>query len=326
MPAYDRVVKNVRDRTTRSRAARRRAARGPARAWGARRPAWFVVLAAGAVAWGAVCRGECPPEMRRVADGVRYGRRTTTDPRPLELHFLEVDLTSADVALEAVVADDPDGAGPAESILVDPARLASRPGVVAAVNANAFRGLPDASGTASTHWKADMPVTIAGWARTADGDGSLPERGYHQFWIDTAGRAHIGTPKQAVDAAAPAAIAGFHVILADGRCVEGYREKLHPRTVVGTDATGTRVWLVVVDGRQPGISEGMTYRELAALMRDLGCVAALNLDGGGSTVMLTAGSMGGLEIVNRPSGGSARPVPVMLVVRAARATPEKPAR
>ncbi|MFM9024518.1 MAG: phosphodiester glycosidase family protein [Planctomycetaceae bacterium] len=319
-------MNNVRDRTTRSRAARRRAARGPARAWGARRPAWLVVLAAGAVAWGAVGRGECPPEMRRVADGVRYGRRTTTDPRPLELHFLEVDLTSADVALEAVVADDPDGAGPAESILVDPARLASRPGVVAAVNANAFRGLPDASGTASTLWKADMPVTIAGWARSADGDGSLPERGYHQFWIDTAGRAHIGTPKRAVDAAAPAAIAGFHVILADGRFVEGYREKLHPRTVVGTDAAGTRVWLVVVDGRQPGISEGMTYRELAALMRDLGCVAALNLDGGGSTVMLTAGPRGGLEIVNRPSGGRARPVPVMLVVRAAHATPEQSTR
>lgn len=303
--------------------------RGPARAAVGHPPAWLVVMAATALSWDGVGLGReaVPlPDMQRVADGVRYGRRTTTDPRPLEMHFLEVDLTVPHVALETVVAADPDGTGPAEASLVDPERLAARPGVVAAVNANAFRGLPDASGPASSNWKADMPVTIAGWARNGDGDGSLPESGYAQFWIDAAGRAHIGTAQEPRDTDAPAAVAGFHVILADGRSVEGYPEKLHPRTVVGTDAEGSTVWLAVVDGRQPGISEGMTYRELAALMRGLGCVDALNLDGGGSSVMLTTGAAGGLEIVNRPSGDRARPVPVMIVVKAAGADAERPPR
>lgn len=266
------------------------------------------------------------PAMQRMSDGVRYGRRSTTDPRPLEIHFLEVDLSCPSVNLEAIIAADPDGGGPAEATLVDPKRLAERPGIVAAVNANAFRGLPDASGTAGKDWKADMPVTIAGWARSRGVDKSLPEHRFDQFWIDTAGRAHIGKPHERADAGAPAAVAGFHRILNDGRFVEGYREKLHPRTVIGTDATGRTVWLVVVDGRQPGVSEGMTYRELAALMQDLGCVSALSLDGGGSSVMLAADAAGGLEIVNRPSGGRARPVAVMLAVRAARATPGKPPR
>ena len=44
--------------------------------------------------------------------------------------------------------------------------------------------------------------------------------------------------------------------------------------------------LVTVDGRQAGYSAGMTLRESAQLMRDLGATQALNLDGGGSTTMV----------------------------------------
>jgi hypothetical protein len=291
------------------------------------RLAWFVALMTPTLGWGGVGRTQdSVPDMHRVADGVWYDRRTTTDPRPLEIHVIEVDLGSGRVALEAVASADPDGDGPAEATLVDPLRLVDRPDVVAAVNANAFRGLPDVSGTASKRWTLDMPVTIAGWARTPGGDASLPDCDFDQFWVDAAGRARIGRADDAGRHRATTAVAGFHVILSNGRPVIGYREKLHPRTVVGTDASRRTVWLVVVDGRRPGISEGMTYRELAALMQDLGCVDALNLDGGGSTVMLKAGAAGGLEIVNRPSGGRTRPVPVMLVVRAAGAEPERPTR
>jgi exopolysaccharide biosynthesis protein len=75
------------------------------------------------------------------------------------------------------------------------------------------------------------------------------------------------------------------------------------------------VWLVVVDGRQPGVSEGMTCHELAGLMQRLGCSDAVNLDGGGSSVMMIAAPSGALEIANRPSGKGTRPVPVMLAVK-----------
>ena len=59
----------------------------------------------------------------------------------------------------------------------------------------------------------------------------------------------------------------------------------HPRTVVGLDASGSKMTLLVVDGRKPGIAVGMSYDELAAEMLQLGCAEALNLDGGGSTSM-----------------------------------------
>lgn len=70
----------------------------------------------------------------------------------------------------------------------------------------------------------------------------------------------------------------------------------HPRTMAGIAAGGRRVLLVTVDGRQEGYSAGMTLRESAQLMRDLGATEALNLDGGGSTTMVVRRS-----VANRPS-------------------------
>jgi hypothetical protein len=77
----------------------------------------------------------------------------------------------------------------------------------------------------------------------------------------------------------------------------------HPRTAVGIARGGRRLLLVVVDGRQPPYSMGMTLRELADLMLALGAHDALNLDGGGSTTMVYADpdSAGALRVANRPS-------------------------
>lgn len=81
-----------------------------------------------------------------------------------------------------------------------------------------------------------------------------------------------------------------------------------PRTAVGVTAD-RRLLLVVVDGRQSGYSVGMTLRELAQLMMDLGAVEAVNLDGGGSSEMVVNGL-----VANRPSDGGERLVSSALVV------------
>lgn len=70
---------------------------------------------------------------------------------------------------------------------------------------------------------------------------------------------------------------------------------VHPRTAAGRTADG-RLILLVIDGRQPE-SRGVDLRELALIMRDLGAVDALNLDGGGSSALV----VGGIPL-NRPSG------------------------
>lgn len=70
----------------------------------------------------------------------------------------------------------------------------------------------------------------------------------------------------------------------------------HPRTAVGFDPSANLLWIVVVDGRQPGHSVGMTLPELVELLERLGVTEALNLDGGGSSVMVLYGVR-----VSRPS-------------------------
>ena len=72
----------------------------------------------------------------------------------------------------------------------------------------------------------------------------------------------------------------------------------HPRTAAGRTVDGALI-LLVVDGRQPE-SRGVNLRELAEIMRDLGAVQALNLDGGGSTSLVVDG-----VLLNRPAGGTA---------------------
>lgn len=93
----------------------------------------------------------------------------------------------------------------------------------------------------------------------------------------------------------------------------------HPRSGVGAmrgcvDAlasTPCTVLYVVVDGRQPGWSSGMTLVAFARLFRRLGAARALNFDGGASSTMVVRG-----RVVNRPSEGSIRAVEsAMLVVQ-----------
>ncbi len=68
----------------------------------------------------------------------------------------------------------------------------------------------------------------------------------------------------------------------------------HARTAIGILPNGH--WLLVVVDRN-GIFQGMTIPELADLMEHLGCVHALNLDGGGSSTMVYEG-----ELRNDPQG------------------------
>lgn len=75
----------------------------------------------------------------------------------------------------------------------------------------------------------------------------------------------------------------------------------NPRTAMGVTAEGD-IWLVTVDGRQSS-SVGATLRELSRIMIRLGCVTAINLDGGGSTTINLLGTT-----VNRPSEGTERAI------------------
>ena len=69
-----------------------------------------------------------------------------------------------------------------------------------------------------------------------------------------------------------------------------------PRTGIGIISENHFVF-VVVDGRSPGYSNGVTLTEFAQIFKDLGCTTAYNIDGGGSSEMYFMG-----KIINNPLG------------------------
>lgn len=93
-------------------------------------------------------------------------------------------------------------------------------------------------------------------------------------------------------------------------------DRRHPRTAIGVRSDG-RILLLVVDGRRPTHSLGMTIVELAMAMRALGAVEAMNLDGGGSSAMVVGG-----RLVTLPSEETGeRPVADAILVVPAPAPP-----
>ncbi|MEU6668522.1 phosphodiester glycosidase family protein [Streptomyces sp. NPDC046727] len=105
------------------------------------------------------------------------------------------------------------------------------------------------------------------------------------------------------------AIGGFPVVR-DGAPLAGLDDETSAvRTVVGVSGGGRQLLLLALDGGADYRS-GMTVAEEADTMRALGASDAFNLDGGGSTEMVTRDTDAtAVTVRNHPSGGAERPVP-----------------
>lgn len=91
------------------------------------------------------------------------------------------------------------------------------------------------------------------------------------------------------------------IIMQNGEFIDDWNE-LHPRTAVGFNADSTRLYFVVVDGRQE-TSVGATLKDMMGIFVALGAANAMNMDGGGSSCMVVND-----EVINSPSDGQVRPV------------------
>jgi len=239
-----------------------------------------------------------------------------SDPRPVRIHYLKVALDSKDLEVLALPGEDPDGAGPAESRLTPPVELFEKYRALAAVNANAFAAVsPPKQG--DVYWYEGQPVDIHGLVVSRGKKVSPVETGRVPFWLDQLQKPHMGDPA-AGKPVKEAVSDWFSPLLESARIVADVSSQaLHPRTALGFDYSGEWLLMVVVDGRQPGYSEGVTLYELADILKSAGCSQSINLDGGGSSIMLIRQPGRTVQTFNSPSGKNHRPVPVMLGVREA---------
>jgi hypothetical protein len=119
------------------------------------------------------------------------------------------------------------------------------------------------------------------------------------------------------------AVGGGPVLLQDGKISIANNEELkfagkaindkHPRTAMGYTANGELI-VLVVEGRFPGKAEGLTLTQTALLLQQIGCVEALNLDGGGSSCML----INGKETIRPSDKEGQRAVPGVFMIKSQR--------
>ncbi len=118
------------------------------------------------------------------------------------------------------------------------------------------------------------------------------------------------------------AVGGREILLRDGQIVASEDTDYNPRTAVGITAQG-KVVLFVCEGRQKPLAWGVGAAELGRIMQQLGCVDALNLDGGGSTTFMSrrAGD-DALALNSKVSDGYLRSIAASLMVVSTAPAPE----
>lgn len=126
------------------------------------------------------------------------------------------------------------------------------------------------------------------------------------FAILTDGTAVIrdaGTPTDDV----MEAISGPLYLLKNGEIQVSHDGSMNPRNSVGIRADGSVV-LFMAEGRLAPRSIGMDCYEVAAILKDAGCVTALYLDGGGSATFAAREEGGELKMLSKPSDGQERTI------------------
>lgn len=218
-----------------------------------------------------------------IAPGVTYRHMICTDKNgaPVHAFLLEIDPTRNTLCV-GTPADGYERCGVRATVpqMIDAAVQNGRR-VVAAVNADFFDMFGDGH-PSGLCVKDGRVVANAGSARPF------------------IGILHDGTPVIASLAEQPQllpsirqAAAGLQRILRGGAIcewgpLEPFAYVRHPRTAAGLRADGT-ILLLEVDGRIPAYSNGASLVDLARLLLHFGAADAVNLDGGGSSVVYTKG-------------------------------------
>lgn len=257
-----------------------------------------------------------PPGATALFDGVSYRLAPPLADRPMRVHVLDIDLRRPGVRMTAT---PPDRSAGLEYRAQTVSSFVKVHGLQAAVNGGYFLPFKGGSPAGDDYIpKAGDGVNVSG-ASWGQGRQASPveldpadalnydRRVTAVLCIDDGVRASI-RDGQVCPAGTEDSISAGPRLMRDGVAepadpnrppAAGDRTPGAPRTAVGVSRDGRRVWLVVVDGRQPGFSEGASTEDLKQLFVSLGAHDALNLDGGGSSTMVVAGA-DGPRVVNSP--------------------------
>jgi hypothetical protein len=234
------------------------------------------------------------PVTQELFKGVEYRRIVRDTPRKLVIHVVEVRLALGSVRAFVTPPDNPGSDRPLNARTTSD--FLEKYNLQLAVNGDGFEPWWVKGPFYYPH--AGDPVSPRGFAMS---DGVV----YSEISDEKAPMLVLGAGRQVeiswTTGGAKNVISGSTLLVDHGAVVEDLPDhKLHPRTAVGLNQGGTRLIIVVVDGRQPGYSEGVTLSELAEIMVEQGAYRATDFDGGGSSTLVMADENGKAVLLNSP--------------------------
>jgi len=284
---------------------------GPLRpaAWRPRLRGLGLVLLVWAALAGADGGGPEPTQAQLPAAGPVVVERFAK-PGPLAGVLARIDLRDPRIRVKLVMADGGGAAGGGAPVecpgqLDVPSATARKHDLAVAVNASFFKAAPRRVGERQVPYAIGTCGSPVGWHFS---EGQLRARPAEAAFkatlvVHASGRVSLHASLDQLPADVAYAVSGNAMVLEGGRTVARSSSAIrHPRTAVGVSRDGASLLLVVVDGRQDGHSRGASLTELGDLMKDLGAHGAINLDGGGSTVMVIKDRATGVfAVANSPS-------------------------
>ncbi len=231
-----------------------------------------------------------PAQLKQnLSAGVNYYRREFQSPRVYVAHILAIDLKAAAFAFIITPPQRISGVLCTQTV----SEFLEAYQVDIAINGDGFSYLQSTPGAESC--AQGDPVAPNGFA--ASRGRIYSERGGATVYFS---RNHVLSINQPMGSIYNA-VSGDRIILGKGKLVENLATNLpNPRTAFGLSENGRVLILAVVDGRQPGYSEGVTFPELADLLLSFGAYTGINMDGGGSSTLVIKGVDGGARVLNSP--------------------------
>jgi hypothetical protein len=254
----------------------------------------FILLLLGGIGLYLHGRPAPVPIRQTLHQGVEYQRIVRVVPRPVVIHVLKINMKTKGLRVFITPPDDSGGEQPLRARTTS--QFLEEFDLDIAVNGDGFTPWWSHS-PADYYPHAGDPVTPRGEAaHHGQVYGHEPDEPFPTLYISSKNGLSFDAPNKTYDA-----ISGETRIVMGGSAVDGLTDpEVHPRTAVGYSKNGKTLFIVVVDGRQPFYSQGITLAELAALMIDLGAHDAMNLDGGGSSTLVIRGEDGKTHILNSP--------------------------
>ncbi len=242
-------------------------------------------------------RPEQTPIQKTLWQGINYQRIIKNSPRKMIIHLVEINLSSKGIRFLVTPPTKPqkfDINAQTTTAFLKQNKLQL------AINGSFFSPF-HSKGPFDYYPHTNDPVDVLGLAISS---GIRYSNDFPNWGVLCISGIHVDISNNGCHESTQQAITGKEILIKQGKLntsqLKGhYATSPQPRSAIAINKDKNKVWLIVVDGRQKNYSEGISLNELGQLLIDIGAYAAINLDGGGSSTLVTQ-SEGRPYLLNAP--------------------------